>query len=308
MRFTLRFTSWLVLLATLLMWSGNWIVARAVREDIAPGIATAGRLVLVLAILLPFTLKGLLAKLPALSRSDWALLAALGLTGGGVNMALQWLGLHYTTATSGILYLSATPIFILLFALPLGERIGAVQFAGVAISFLGVATIAAQGDPARLASLSFNIGDMMALGSMVIFGAYTVLLRVRRFALDIVELLTMVCGLGLLFMLPWVAWELAVGANLRINPAGALAILYSAVCSQLLAYLGWSHVVMRLGAGLAGVTLHLMPAMGVMLSALFLREYPGGFHFFGIALILAGVALSSGKVKIGKIPAQERAQ
>ena len=297
MRFTLRFLSWLVLLATLLMWSGNWIVARAARDDIAPGIATAGRLIVVLAILLPFTFHSLRAKVAAISRSDWFLLATLGLTGGGVNMALQWLALHYTTATSGILYLSATPIFILLFALPFGERVGPARIAGVAISFCGVATIAAQGDPFRLTSLSFNLGDMMALGSMVMFAAYTVLLRVRRFRLDIVELLVIVCGLGLLFMLPWVAWELANGAPVRIGTNGLLAILYSAVCSQLLAYLGWSHVVMRLGAGLAGITLHLMPAMGVLLSALFLREYPAWFHFAGIALILAGVTLSSGKLR-----------
>ena len=40
----------LVLLATLLLWSGNWIVARAVRDDIAPGMATLGRLAVVLLI------------------------------------------------------------------------------------------------------------------------------------------------------------------------------------------------------------------------------------------------------------------
>jgi drug/metabolite transporter (DMT)-like permease len=36
-----------------------------------------------------------------------------------------------------------------------------------------------------------------------------------------------------------------------------------------------------------------MPAMGVALAAIFLGEYPRWFHFAGIALILAGVALSS---------------
>ena len=60
----MRFTAWLVLLATLALWSGNWIVARAVRDDIAPGIATVGRLIIVLAILLPFAARGLRAKLP----------------------------------------------------------------------------------------------------------------------------------------------------------------------------------------------------------------------------------------------------
>jgi len=52
-------------------------------------------------------------------------------------------------------------------------------------------------------------------------------------------------------------------------------------------------VVTRLGAARAGVTLHLMPAFGVILSAIFLREFPSWYHFAGIGLILAGVALSS---------------
>ena len=55
----MRFTAWLVLMATLLLWSGNWIVARAVRDEIAPGFATVGRLLVVLLILGPFAFQGL---------------------------------------------------------------------------------------------------------------------------------------------------------------------------------------------------------------------------------------------------------
>src|SRR6185436_17097643 len=119
----MRFTAWLVLLATLLLWSGNWIVARAVRDEIAPGTATIGRLLIVLALLLPFVFSSIFKKLIRLGKKEWMILAGLGFTGGGLHLALQWLGLHYTTATSGILYLSTTPIFIL-FAAPLfGEQI-----------------------------------------------------------------------------------------------------------------------------------------------------------------------------------------
>src|ERR1041384_6902055 len=165
----MRLHTWVVLIATLLLWSGNWIVARAVREDISPGLATAGRLVVVLAILVPFAWRGLAAKLPQLRRRDWLIIGGLGFAGGGPHLALQWLGLHYTTAASGILYLSTTPIFILLLAAPLlGERIGLAQWAGVLISFAGVATIAGQGEWAHLAALSFNKGDMMALTAMVL--------------------------------------------------------------------------------------------------------------------------------------------
>jgi drug/metabolite transporter (DMT)-like permease len=287
----MRFTAWLVLLATLLLWSGNWIVARAVRDDVQPGFATVGRLLVVLAILLPFTLFTLKKKVRELKARDWQVLAALGFAGGGLHLGLQWLGLHYTTATSGILYLSTSPIFILLMAAPmLGERIGLRQWAGVAISFAGTATIAAQGEMARLAALSLNKGDLMALASMAMWAAYTVLLRLRRDPLDIPELIVVVCGFGLVFMLPWLASE---GVPRWPGQAALLAILYSAIGSLLLAYAGWSYVVTRLGAARAGVTMHLMPAMGVVLAAIFLAEYPSWYHFAGVALILAGVGLSS---------------
>ena len=286
----MRWSAWLVLVATLLLWSGNWIVGRAVREDIAPGIATVGRLLIVLSILLPFTLLGLKSKLGTLGSRDWKIIAALGFTGGGIHLGLQWLGLHYTTATSGILYLSSTPVFILLMAIPLGERIGLRQWIGVLVSFCGVFLIATRGAPARL---SFNVGDLMALTAMMMWAGYTVLLRLRRDPLDTAELLALVCLFGVAFMSPWLAWELAFNPKLQLDTRGYMAVLYSAIGSFLLAYTGWSYVVKRMGAVRAGVTMHLMPAFGVILSALFLAEYPGWYHFAGIALILSGVGLSS---------------
>lgn len=287
----MRFTAWLVLLATLLLWSGNWIVARAVRDDISPGLATAGRLVIVVALLAPFAWRGLAAKLPALSRRDWQVLWLLGFSGGGLHLALQWLGLHFTTATSATLYLSTAPIFILLLAAPLlGERIAARQWLGVAISFGGVALIGMQG---RLLQPSFNVGDLCALASMAMWGSYTVFLRMRHDALDLVEFLAMVCLLGLVFMAPWVVVEYFLGMRLQLTAAGGAAVLYSAIGSLLLAYAGWSYVVKRMGASRAGATMHLMPAMAVVLAAIFLGERPYWYHFAGIALILAGVALAS---------------
>jgi drug/metabolite transporter (DMT)-like permease len=289
----MRLAPYLVLLATLVLWSGNWIVARAVRDDVAPGIATAGRLLVVIAILGPFAFRGLKLKLPALDARDWRILLALGFTGGGLHLALQWLGLHYTTATSAVLYLSTAPIFILLLARPLlGEAIGWRHWAGILVSFLGVALIGSQG---RFREIDFNLGDLMALASMAMWGAYTVFLRMRRDALDTPEYLVALCALGLGFVAPWVLWEFAREAKSSLTPYGVAAVLYSAIGSLLLAYAGWSYVVTRIGAARAGSTMHLMPAIGVGLAALFLGELPQWFHLAGIALILAGVALSTRK-------------
>jgi len=141
--------------------------------------------------------------------------------------------------------------------------------------------------------LRFNAGDLMALVSMAMWGSYTVFLRLRRDALSTPEFLVVLCCIGLAFVAPWVALEFALGARTTLSTAGCAGVLYSAIGSFLLAYLGWSHVVTRLGAARAGVTMHLMPALGVGLAAVFLGEYPGWYHGAGIASILAGVALSS---------------
>jgi drug/metabolite transporter (DMT)-like permease len=289
-----RFLPWLVLLSTLLLWSGNWIVARAVRDDISPGIATAGRLVLVLLILLPFTFSGLLKKRQGLNGN----LLWIGIFGGGLHLAFQWLGLHYTTATSATLYLSTAPIFILLLTRPLlHERITARQWAGVAVSFCGVALIGTQG---RLSLVSFNVGDALALLSMLFWGTYTVLLRMRHDSLDTPEFLTVLCALGLVTLLPWVGYELfSDGFKLSLSMNGLMAVVYSAVGSLLLAGAGWAYAVKRFGAARAGVTMHLMPGITALMAMLFLGEHPSWYHGAGIALILAGVALSSWRTRMG---------
>jgi drug/metabolite transporter (DMT)-like permease len=80
-------------------------------------------------------------------------------------------------------------------------------------------------------------------------------------------------------------------ASLSTN--GVLAMLYSGIGSFLLAYLGWSYAVTRLGAARAGPWMHGVTALGVLLAALVLGEYPAWYHLAGIALILAGIGIST---------------
>ena len=125
------------------------------------------------------------------------------------------------------------------------------------------------GRAAHLAALSFNKGDLMALASMMMWAAYTVLLRLRRDPLDDAELIVMVCAFGLVFMVPWLAIE-ARRRRASTRPRAPRSLF--GIGSLLLAYAGWSYVVTRLGAARAGVTMHLMPALGVVLAAIFPRR------------------------------------
>lgn len=290
----MRAAAYFALLASLLLWSGNWIVGRAVREDITPALATLGRVLIVMVAVLPFAWSDFRRRFAALSRADWRALVLTGFLGGGVHLAMQWEGLRYTTATSATLFLSTSPVFILLLApYLLGERVSARQWLGIAVSFAGIATIVSEGNPAALASLSFNRGDLFALGSMLMWALYTIMLKRRGDPLDMPQFLLVLTVVGALTLSPWVAWELATEPHASLSRNGVLAILYSGIGSFLLAYLGWSYAVTRLGAARAGPWMHGVTAFGVLLAALVLGEYPHWYHLAGIALILAGIGVSS---------------
>ena len=222
----MRAAAYFAVVSALALWAGNWIVARAVRDDIAPALITSGRVVLVMAVLAPFALPGLAARLRAFVARDWAVLGGLGVFGGGLHNAMQYLGLQYTTATNGTLFFSLSPVTILMLAgLMLGERIRAMQWIGVAVSFAGVLVIALRGEAEALATLSFNPGDILCFVSMIFWSGYTIFLRLQRTALEPIQLLFMVCAVGLLTLLPWLAWDLAYDPRAHFNWRGTAALL-----------------------------------------------------------------------------------
>jgi len=290
----MRAAAYFAVISALALWAGNWIVARAVRDDIAPALITTGRIVLVMLCLAPFALPGLRARLRAFGARDWTVLAGLGVFGGGLHNAMQYLGLQYTTATNGTLFFSLSPVTIMVLAgLVLAERVRTMQWIGVAVSLVGVMVIALRGDPEALRTLSFNPGDILCFVSMIFWSGYTICLRLQRTALSPIQLLFMVCALGVVTLVPWLAWDLAYDPRAHFNWRGTAALLYSAFCSVILAYAGWNYAVSRLGAARTGGFSHLLPAFGVVFSAIFLGEYPLWYHFAGIVLIVAGIALSS---------------
>jgi drug/metabolite transporter (DMT)-like permease len=52
------------------------------------------------------------------------------------------------------------------------------------------------------------------------------------------------------------------------------------------------------GSSVAGLFLHLMPVFGTLLAWLFLDERIATFHIAGIALILAGIYITSRRARI----------
>ena len=276
-----------------MFWSGNFVLARALHEDIPPIALSFWRWAGALAILLPFTWRRLWQHRGAL-RSHWVVLAVLALLGITNFNTFAYLGLQHTTATNGVLLSSATPVLIVgVSFLLLGTRIRLRQLSGIALSLFGVVLIATEGAPQQLGALTLNRGDIWILVAALDWALYSVLLRWRPAELAPEVFLTALIALGLVPLAGLYAWELASGEGFALNATNFAAIGYVALFPSVLAYLFWDRAVNGLGPNRTGHYLHLMPAFGAVLAVTLLGEHLHGFHLVGALLIAGGIVLAT---------------
>jgi drug/metabolite transporter (DMT)-like permease len=284
---------YLLLTLTPLFWACNWIVGRGLAADIPPMAMTFLRWFFALLILAPFAWPHLRRDWPIVRR-HWRTLTFLGAIGVGTHNALAYLGLNYTTATNGVILNSFIPVMIVaLSRVFLRERLTPLQLFGVGVSLAGVLTILSGGSLAALAAFRLNQGDLLVILSMAMWSVYTICLRWRPPGLHLLTFLFVLACVGDLAVLPLFLGELAWGRHMQLTATNVGALVSVALFSSVLAYIFWNRGVELVGANVAGLFVHLMPVFGVVLAWLFLDERLAPFHLAGIALILAGIVVTS---------------
>lgn len=272
-----------------LLWSGNFVLGRALRDEIGALELNVWRWTIALAVLLPFTVREL--------RSQWGLLRrqggfvlALGLTGVAVPHTCVYAALQGTTAVNALLLLSLTPLLIVLGARVLsGEALRPGQGLGMMIAMAGAVVLIVRGRPAALLAFQFQQGELWMLPAVVAGAAQALLLKRTPPGIGQASLLTASIIAALALMLPLL---LAFGAPALPATARMLAGLgYTGVLASALAFVLWNRGVARIGPGHAAPYLFLMPLYGSILSLLILGEPLQGFQYAGGALLLFGLWL-----------------
>jgi drug/metabolite transporter (DMT)-like permease len=231
----------------------------------------------------------------AVIRRNWKTIVWLGAWGTGLHNMFAYLGLHYTTATNGVILNSSIPVMIIVLGWAIyRDTITRVQAAGVAVSLVGILAIISHGDMAMLAQLELNKGDLIVLIGMVFWAAYTVFLRMKPADLPGLAMLTC-CGMvGVAILLPlFVAEMLFFEGKVEFTAATVAAMLYVGIFPSFVGYVFWNRGVAEVGSNVAGMFVHLMPVFGALLAWMFLGERIYPFHIVGIALILAGITLTT---------------
>jgi len=296
---TQRLTPATALLLTVppLMWAGNAVVGRLVRDDIPPFTLNFLRWAIAFAILLP--LGAWVLRRSGGMWPHWRRFALLGLLGVGLYNTLQYLALQTSTPLNVTLVASSMPLWMLaLGALFFDAKVTRQQLLGAVFSIAGVAVVLARGDWAQLLELQLVIGDVFMLGATLCWASYSWLLSRRgepdAIRSDWAAFLLAQVTLGLMWSGAFTAGEWALtDAHIRWSGTLLAALLFVAVGPAVLAYRCWGLGVQRAGPAVAGFFANLTPLFAAVMSTLFLGEMPQVYHLLAFALIVAGIVVSS---------------
>lgn len=285
-------SAYVLLTLTMLFWAGNYTIGRWASGHVPPVTLAFLRWTGAALLILPLAWRQVEREW-SLIKAHAPLILTLGILGSGLFNTLQYIALTGTTATSAGIINSATPVMIAAMSFVLnGERVRAVQIAGIATSLLGVVMVLAKGDLSTLATLEFNHGDLVMLAAIVLWALYTTLLD-KRPPMTGLALAAVTYAIAALINLPLSLIELSSGATIDWSARSAAAVAYTAVFPSFLAYLFFNRGVEIIGPTRGGAFMHLVPLFTMVLAMIFLGETPSLYHAAGLILIITGVSLAA---------------
>ena len=200
-------------------------------------------------------------------------------------------GLGYTTASRMVVFIYLAPCLTALglqWFVP-GERLNAVQWAGVGLAFLGV--VLAFADGFSTAAGSTLIGDAFGVIGATLWAATTVLVRATK--------LTSASAAKTLFYqlavsalaLPLVSVAVGEPGVFALTPAVLACIAYQGVVVAFASYLAWFWLLTRYLAGRLAVFSFLTPMFGVAFGVMLLSEPLSAAFIAAALLVAAGIVL-----------------
>ena len=283
---------YLLLVFATLFWGGNAVGARFFAGSVPPFTLSLIRLTLSTLIILPF-IYPLLRKEWGMAKKHYRLIGLLTVTGVvGFNLITYWAA-HYTVAVNIGLINSTTPFFMVILSyLLMKEKMNPKLVAPIAISFLGILWIMAQGSFENLLGLQFNPGDLIMIVAVLFWAVYSIYVKKTGGALSSLSLFGYCSILGTLMLIPASYIELLSTSIKPIGPQEVIGLLYLGIFPSIGSFLFWNRAVLLVGPSRSSIFQNLIPVWGAMLAFLLLGEGLTSAHWIGGMLVFMGVFLS----------------
>ncbi|MDQ6212673.1 hypothetical protein A7J71_03960 [Achromobacter insolitus] len=276
------------------LWGASWSWGKVVAQSMAPLAAASLRFLLAsVALVLWMHRASALRGLKSLSRNQWLGLAAAALAGVFGYSSFFMLSLQLVPAGKAAIVVTLNPgATLLLAAILFREHLNPAILAGMVLSAVG-AYIAIGGGGSQTGT-GVGIGELLLLGCVACWVAYTLIGRLVLKGVDALTTTTVTTVIGALMLLltsliveGTPAWE-----KLGQAPASAWgSLLALAFGATAIAYAWYFEGVKALGAGAASGYITLVPVFGVLFSSLWLGEATPANLFIGAALAISGMTL-----------------
>ncbi len=279
------------------LWAGNAIVGRLVRDAVPPMTLNLIRWSIALAVLLPLGRAALRADRGVLA--NWKRYSMLGLLGVGLYNSLQYLALQSSSPINVTLVASGVPVWMLLvgrlfFDVPVKRK----QVAGAVLSIAGVLVVMCRGSLAELAALRLVAGDLYMILATIAWSFYSWLLMQQKdvpaLRADWTAFLLAQVGFGVLWSGALAGGEWAIkDVHVAWSWPVAAALLYVAIGPAIIAMRCWGAGVQRAGPSLGAFFINLTPLFTALLSSAFLGEAPHLYHVLAFGMIVGGICVSA---------------
>jgi len=278
------------------LWGASWPCGRVLAQALPPLAAASWRFAIALALLLAWMrVSGGFARLRRLTPRQWAGLAVGGSVGVYGYAMFFMLGLTHVAAGRAALVVTTNPVVTTLVAAWwFGERLNWRIGAGMALAAAGAVVVMTHGAPWTLLAGSVGPGELLLLGCVATWVAYTLIGRRLLAGIDALTTTTVTAGFGLAMLLVTtlaVEGPAALASPLAASATTWIALGFLAAGATVVAYAWYFEGVAALGAGAAAGYISLVPLFGVLLATLWLGEAVDASIAVGGVLAVAGMAM-----------------
>lgn len=283
-------------LLAVIIWSGNFIVARGVIHQVPPVSLAFYRWLLASLIIIPIAFNSFRKDWQVISRS-WHYLFWVALTGVAVFNTFVYFGAHYTSAINlALIGTTSSPIFAILLArFFLGEKIGILKMIGLLLCIAGVIFLISSGHLENLIHFRFTAGDGWVLMAGFSFAVYNTLVKKKPAGISPLSFLAAIFTLGTVLLFPFYIAELGQASPVAWNFSLLLVILYLGVGASVLSFLFWNKAINCLGAGRTALFGNLIPVFSSIEASLILGEKFTKIHAMSMVLVFAGIVIANWK-------------
>jgi len=271
-------------------WASAFIAGKVVLAEMTPLAASAWRYAFAVVLLLPFAFRGLAG---VRWRPLLAPIAVLLVCGGIIYPWCFLSSLKHTSATNSALLIALNPVFSVLAAPLVGERLTRNRLTGVIVALCGAVVVITHAELTRLLALSLNIGDVFALGAAVTWAAFNIFGRRVVLHVPPAAINCFIYAVGGIALAAIDVHEHPLDQLLSASRAAVGGIVVMSVLASVLAGQLFLIGLRAIGVSRAVVFIYLVPVLTAMLSALLLDEPLLLSQIAGGSAVLLGVYLSS---------------